>query len=753
MTLAALHARHPTSFERQLFTLINTLPGGLRGLFTRLYQLANLWVTGLILVSALFARRWRLARDMLLAGLLASVVARILGATIQDGLVHGIHVFMRQGTGPTFPLLRLSVVTAVVAAAAPYLTRPVRWLGRAALAVAALAAIYLGLAYPNDVLAALALGWGVAAAIHLAFGSPAGRPTVPQIEASLKELGVPAEGVALEPRQPQGATRLAADGPGGRIRIKVLGRDETEAQLFSKFWRSVFYKESGRTMQLTRLQEVEHEAYLVLAARSASVRAPELVAAGMAGPGAAILVVRDPPGIPLAELDANALTDDVLAGVWEQAALLHAARLVHGQLHAGAVIVTPDGPAITAFDLARTARTRVDESGDVAELLASLAGLVGPERALSSAVAGVGQAALMRALPLLQPAALSASTRAALGSRARRKSVLAHLRETGAAALGTEPPALQELHRISAANLILAVGALLAVAGLLSALGSPSQLFSSVRHAQLGWLAAAFVVAMASNLPAALALLGTVTHSLPLWPTVELQVGLSFSNVAVPLGGTAMQVRFLQHHGCDLAEAIAAGGLLSTLGTAVGWGLVVVLALVLSPRAVHIGSLPTKQLPAIALFVVLGVGVAAALVMGLPMLRRMVVPPVEHAAAEVWEAVCSPRRLGLLLGGNMVVALLLGLSLSACLVAFGAHASVWAVVALDVGISGIAALVPIPGGGTAVSAVGMTGALVAIGVPQEAAVGAVLANQVLTIYLPAIPGWFATRDLVKRDWL
>jgi undecaprenyl-diphosphatase len=246
--------------------------------------------------------------------------------------------------------------------------------------------------------------------------------------------------------------------------------------------------------------------------------------------------------------------------------------------------------------------------------------------------------------------------------------------------------------------------------------------------------------------------MGTVNHPLPLLPTVELQVGLSFSNVAVPLGATAMQVRFLQHHGSELAEAIAAGGLLSTVGTAAGWGLVLVVALLLSPKAVHIASLP-KNLPAIALIALLGLGVAAALVMGLPMLRRMVVPPVRHAAAELWGALRSPRRLALLLGGNIVVGFLLGLSLSACLVAFGAHASVWSVVAVSVGISGIASLVPIPGGGTAVSAVGMSGALVALGVPQTAAVGAVLANQVVATYLPAVPGWFATRDLVKRDHL
>jgi len=49
--------------------------------------------------------------------------------------------------------------------------------------------------------------------------------------------------------------------------------------------------------------------------------------------------------------------------------------------------------------------------------------------------------------------------------------------------------------------------------------------------------------------------------------------------------------------------------------------------------------------------------------------------------------------------------------------------------------------------------VGLSGALVAVGVPQEAAVGAVLANQLVVTYLPAIPGWFATEDLIRRDYL
>lgn len=752
VTFAALRVGHPTAFERQLFTLINTLPGGLRGLFTRVYQLANLWANGLILIPALVARRWRLARDVLLAGLLALVVARILGAAIQEGLVRGLDVAVRVGKGPTFPLLRLSVATAVVAAAAPYLTRPPRWLGRTTLAVVAPAAMYLGLAYPNDVLAALALGWGVAAAVHLAFGSPAGRPTVPRSKPPWRNSGCPrsVSPSSLTSRRERRA--LPRMGPGDGCASRCSG-GMRPAQLFSKLWRSMFYKESGRTLQLTRLQQVEHEAYMVLAARSAGVRAPEVVAAGMAGPGAAILVVRDPSGTPLTELAVDALTDDVLAGVWEQASRLHAARLVHGQLHASTVVVTSEGPAITAFEFARTGRSSRDEGGDIAELLASLAGLVGPERALRSALAGVEGASLIRALPLLQPAALSARTRgrARLPRQAQERPRRppggrgqGH-RHRAACAAGTAPDQRRQPRPCR---------------GGIGSGGRPDEPCREPFPAPCLHPPRPMEVAGGG-------LRRRHGHKPPCrrgpfrdghpWPAALAHRRATGGALVLERGGSSRGA-------CDAGPFLAAswlgpgrgdrGGRPSVdgrqrgrLGPRGGAG-----ADALPPHSVHIASLP-KNLPAIALISLLGLGVAAALVLGLPMLRRMVVPPLKHAAAELWNAVRSPRRLGLMLGGNIAVALLFGLSLSACLVAFGAHVSAWSVIAVAVGISGIAALVPIPGGGTAVSAVGMSGALVALGVGQVTAVGAVLANQVVATYLPAIPGWFATGDLVKRDHL
>ncbi len=51
------------------------------------------------------------------------------------------------------------------------------------------------------------------------------------------------------------------------------------------------------------------------------------------------------------------------------------------------------------------------------------------------------------------------------------------------------------------------------------------------------------------------------------------------------------------------------------------------------------------------------------------------------------------------------------------------------------------------------ASVGLAGALVAFGVPKEIAVAAVLTNQLVVNYLPALPGWFATTRLIHRGYV
>jgi uncharacterized membrane protein YbhN (UPF0104 family) len=214
-----------------------------------------------------------------------------------------------------------------------------------------------------------------------------------------------------------------------------------------------------------------------------------------------------------------------------------------------------------------------------------------------------------------------------------------------------------------------------------------------------------------------------------------------------------MQVRYLQKQGIDLSSAVAAGGLLSTVGNlAAAFGLFA-LAVLIAPSQLDFGRLATSDLAEFALGVIAAVCVTAGLIVGVPRLRRAAIPPVQRAASTIWASLRSPRLLALLLGGNVLAALLSVWCMAACVAAFDGHASFWAVLAAYIGVVTIAAIVPIPGGGTAVSSVGLSGALVALGIPEDVAIAAVLANQLIYNYLPAVPGWFATRNLMRHDYL
>jgi hypothetical protein len=55
--------------------------------------------------------------------------------------------------------------------------------------------------------------------------------------------------------------------------------------VLAKLWRVCFYRDSGPTLILDRIQQVEHEAYLTFMAGRAGVLVPEMLPAGRFGPG------------------------------------------------------------------------------------------------------------------------------------------------------------------------------------------------------------------------------------------------------------------------------------------------------------------------------------------------------------------------------------------------------------------------------------------------------------------------------------
>jgi undecaprenyl-diphosphatase len=418
------------------------------------------------------------------------------------------------------------------------------------------------------------------------------------------------------------------------------------------------------------------------------------------------------------------------------------------------VIVDGATARLVSFDFATSSARFRQTTGDVAQLLAATAAVVGPERAVAAAVRILGKEAVGAALPVLQAPALSGWTHDAFGGRDQLDDRLEELRDVGAEATGTEAPELRRLYRIQPRSLLMAVGALVGVGVLLSRVGDPVVFWDTVKNADWWFVALAFVLGIATDVAFGITFLGNVPIRLPVWPSIELQSAMSFSNLAVPVAAdTALQVRFLQKNGLDLPSAVAAGGILSSVSEIIVQVGLLFLAIWLAPDSIDFGRIDTSQIVVVVLIAVLLIGVATAVVFGVRRIRRAVLPPIQRAMATVWSAIKTPSRLALLIGGNIVAQCLYAASLLTCVEAYGASINFWTLLALNIGISVIASLVPIPGGGTAVSAVGLAGTITAFGVPAAAASAAVLTHQLAVTYLPAIPGWFATNDLVKKGLL
>jgi hypothetical protein len=130
----------------------------------------------------------------------------------------------------------------------------------------------------------------------------------------------------------------ARDANGQELRAKIYGRDAWDGQLVVLAWRFVWYREQGPTLALTRLQQVEHEAFLTLLAERRGAMVTPVVAAGADSIGDALLVV-ERNGATLGELPADVLANnDSPDAMWRSLALLHEAGLSHGAIDADRVL-------------------------------------------------------------------------------------------------------------------------------------------------------------------------------------------------------------------------------------------------------------------------------------------------------------------------------------------------------------------------------------------------------------------------------
>ncbi|MFJ8332730.1 YbhN family protein [Streptomyces sp. NPDC094437] len=749
-------------------------------------------------------------------------VAKGAPASIQEALTQpspsDIHALTDPVHGYLAPVI--AYMTAVGMSRRPR-WRAVLWI---VLLLDAFSMLVTGYTTPFSIILTVLIGWTVAYGTLYAVGSPNVRPTGQTLMAGLRHVGFhPVSAARQEVHEtPETGDRgrryfvTLEDGP--PLDVTVVDREQQAQGFFYRAWRNLTLRGFATRSSLQSLrQALEQEALLAYAAIAAGANAPKLIATSELGPDAVMLIYEHTGGRTLDTLSDDEITDDLLRDTWHQVRALQSRRIAHRRLVGDAILVDRSGTVIlTDLRVGEIAAGDLLLRMDVSQLLVTLGLRVGAERTVASALNVLGPDAVADCLPMLQPIALSRTSRATLRKLAReraerereaaleaarlakqarleeaeddagvpvldkpdKKAVRAEQRAEKRAVdealeeareedlltlirhavLRIRPQAPVEparLERVRPRTLISFMAGAIGAYFLLTQL-THIEFGPLIANAQWGWVAAAVLFSACSYFAAAMALLGFVPERVPFLRTVGAQVAGSFVKIVAPaaVGGVALNTRFLQRAGVRPGLAVASVGASQLFG--LGCHILMLLSFGYLTGTEKTPSLSPSRTVIAGL---LTVAVLVLVVTSVPFLRKFVVTRVRSLFAGVvprmLDVLQRPQKLVTGIGGMLLLTACFVMCLDASIRAFGDETtslSIASVAVVFLAGNALGSAAPTPGGVGAVEAT-LTVGLIAIGLPKEVAAPAVLLFRLLTLWLPVLPGWLAFNHLSRKGSL
>ncbi|WP_238783369.1 lysylphosphatidylglycerol synthase transmembrane domain-containing protein [Streptomyces monomycini] len=677
---------------------------------------------------------------------------------------------------------------------------------------------------PFAIVTTILIGWTVAFGTLYAVGSPNVRPTGQNLLAGLRRVGfhpvraVRAEdiGTAEHPEHADRGRRYIVtleDGP--PIDVTVVDRERQAQGFFYRVWRRLSLRGINQRRSLQSLrQALEQEALLAYAAIAAGANAPKLIATSELGPDAVMLVYEHIDGRPLDSLPDEEITGELMRNAWRQVAALQSRRIAHRRLVGDALLVDRSGRIfLTELRGGEIAAGDLVLRMDIAQLLTTFALRVGAERAVAAALDVLGPDAVADSLPLLQPIALSRTTRATLRHLARERSArereavleasrVAKERKAAEAAgrggaLPQEQPtnrkvaraeknaekravdeALEEareedllsqirqqvllirptapveparLERIRPRTLVSWIAGVFAAYFLLSQI-THANFGQVVGEAQWLWVAAALAFSALTYPAAAMSLLGFVPEKVSFLRTVIAQVAGNFVKLVAPaaVGGVALNTRFLQRSGIRPGLAVASVGASQLFG--LGCHIVLLLTFGYLTGTERTPSLSPSRA------VIAGLLTAAVLVLvvtAVPTLRKFISTRVRSLFAGVvprmLDVLQRPKKLAIGISGTLLLTAANVLCLDASIRAFGGggQLSYAAIAVVFLAGNAVGSAAPTPGGVAAIETA-LTTTLTLAGLTGDIAFPAVLLFRLMTFWLPVLPGWISFTHLTRK---
>ncbi len=586
----------------------------------------------------------------------------------------------------------------------------------------------------------------------MCFGAPSRRPSLASVTVALARGGrLVSDLTAFAGRTSHGPA-YAGTASGERLFVKVVGRDERNADLLTRFVRAVRVKGVEDDRPVAPMPTVEHEALNGLMAARAGASVPAVHAIGETDERGAFVAFEWVEGTRLADLPDDAFTDELLDDCCAQVAALHRNRIAHLWASTRHFVRRDDG-TVCLIDHRWAELSASDQQlgRDLAELLASLAFRAGPERTVAAAAKAFDERAFIAALPYLQPLALSPDTRKM--AKAQRD-IIPAVREATQQRVGVDTFQMAAMQRITIKGIVSFLAFLFLGNVLLLFVANIGDIWEALKGADYSAIPLMVFFMLISYFGGTFSLMGAVNIRLPLFRTLLIMFAQSFLNRFIPAnaGGMALRMRYLQRNGVDLVVSAGSVGLTSA-ASGVMQVFTIIFFLTWAGRGDEAsGTFSIPDLPwlLIILLLIVVVGIVLTTAFGKRLLAQLRIQ-----ASKLWgelkHLARQPVKMLMLFGGaefgKMMGIVMLWQSLNVFDVTGISFAQLGAMYVIATTVAGA---VPVPGGVGPLEAA-LTAGLVGLGVDPATAAAIVVFFRVISYWLPILPCWLAYRYVQKHD--
>ncbi|MFO0882317.1 MAG: flippase-like domain-containing protein [Candidatus Saccharimonadales bacterium] len=733
--------------ELTIFRALNNLPQFIGIIFILITLFGAIGTAWLISIVLLMRRRYAFAIQLWLAAMLAwwgAKFLKMLGTRPRPyDILQNVNVLDIKDTAMGYPSGHMAVATAAALVIGQRLSPKGRRILYIFVGLIGVSRIVLGMHGPLDIVGGFAVGLVAGSIINLILGTPTRRFLPAEISGALKRAGFMATGITQANVDARGSAPYFGKVDGKPVFIKIVDSDNTIADWIFKFTRRILYRRLEDELPFFNAKrQLEHEALMALLAKDAGIKTPSIIGVCHISGASWALIQEGLDGKSLDKVDPKTITDAQLEQVWELVEKLHSARIAHRDLRTANILRdTSNNLWLIDFGFAELSPGKQGVTRDKVEMLASMATLVGPERAVASANHVVTRAQLAAALPYMQYAVLSGATTKQVkkmpgGIKAIREAIVAFTHQKA-------PVTIERIRRINVKALAYIIIFILLAVAVIPRMNQLKDGLKALTTADPKWIIVAVIASIITYFAAAITYVVLARVPLSYFKTLGVQVAASFANRLIPsgVGGLSLNVDFLIKSGHKATEAASVTAV-NSAAAFVSYVILLFSALVITKTS-PLTLLAGKSIPPwVIAVVVIVVAIVSVVLWNWKWVRDKVTKFAKDALKNVVEYRHEPFRLVLAVLGASLVTIAYVAALYASAHSIGMPVTVvQAFVAYTIGTL-IGAAVPTPGGLGGVEA-GLYAGLIAFGYPPGEVLSTIIIYRLMTFWLPILPGYLS----------